>query len=102
MRSRSATQADGSALPSWLQFDAATRTFSGTPVNGDVGSVSVRLTATDLAGAQASQTFAIEVANVNDAPEVGVLLGNQSGRVGQPTRWQLPEGALSMSMRAMC
>ncbi|WP_231731288.1 putative Ig domain-containing protein [Lampropedia cohaerens] len=89
----SATQADGSALPSWLQFDAATRTFSGTPVNGDVGSVSVRLTATDLAGAQASQTFAIEVANVNDAPEVGVLLGNQSGRVGQPTRWQLPEGA---------
>ena len=89
----SATQADGSALPTWLQFDAATRTFSGTPANGDVGSVSVRLTATDLAGAQASQTFAIEVANVNDAPEVGVLLGNQSGRVGQPTRWQLPEGA---------
>ena len=89
----SATQADGSALPTWLQFDAATRTFSGTPANGDVGSVSVRLTATDLAGAQVSQTFAIEVANVNDAPEVGVLLGNQSGRVGQPTRWQLPEGA---------
>lgn len=89
----SATQADGSALPSWLQFDAATRTFSGTPANGDVGSVSVRLTATDLAGAQASQTFAIEVANVNDAPEVGVLLGNQTGRVGQPNRWQLPEGA---------
>lgn len=89
----SASQADGSALPSWLTFDAATRTFSGTPANGDVGSVSVRLIATDLAGAQATQTFAIAVANVNDAPEVGVPLANQSGRVGQAARWQLPEGA---------
>ena len=88
-----ATLANGDPLPDWLSFDAQTGTFSGTPANGDVGSVSVRLTATDLAGAQVSQTFAIEVANVNDAPEVGVLLGNQSGRVGQPTRWQLPEGA---------
>ncbi|HSV28942.1 MAG TPA: putative Ig domain-containing protein, partial [Candidatus Omnitrophota bacterium] len=89
----SATRADGSALPSWLSFDAATRTFSGTPTNDHVGSLAVRLTATDLAGAQASQTFTIEVANVNDAPEVGVLLGNQTGRVGQATTWQLPQGA---------
>ncbi|NTV75870.1 MAG: hypothetical protein HGA66_16905, partial [Holophaga sp.] len=29
-----ATQADGSALPTWLTFTAATRTFSGTPLNG--------------------------------------------------------------------
>ncbi len=27
----SATLADGTALPSWLSFDAATQTFSGTP-----------------------------------------------------------------------
>ncbi|WP_461584907.1 putative Ig domain-containing protein [Tepidiphilus sp. HLB4] len=89
----SATQADGSALPSWLRFDAATRTFSGTPANGDVGSVSVRLIASDVAGAQASQTFAIGVTNVNDAPEVGTLLANQTGRAGTPLSWQLPEGA---------
>jgi VCBS repeat-containing protein len=89
----SATQADGSALPTWLRFDATTRTFSGTPVNGDVGSVSVRLTASDMAGASASQTFAIEVTNVNDAPEVGVSLTNQTGRVGQAVSWQLPESA---------
>lgn len=86
----SATQADGSALPTWLRFDAATRTFSGTPVNGDVGSVSVRLTASDVAGTQASQTFTIGVANVNDAPEVGTLLANQTGRAGTPLSWQLP------------
>ncbi|WP_324770836.1 putative Ig domain-containing protein, partial [Pokkaliibacter plantistimulans] len=35
----SATLADGSALPGWLSFDAATGTFSGTPENGDVGSL---------------------------------------------------------------
>jgi len=86
----SATQADGSALPTWLRFDAATRTFSGTPVNGDVGSVSVRLTASDVAGASASQTFAIGVSNVNDAPEIGTMLTNQTGRAGTALSWQLP------------
>jgi VCBS repeat-containing protein len=89
----SATQADGSALPAWLSFDAATRTFSGVPANGDVGSVSLRLTATDLAGAQASQTFTVGVANVNDAPEVGIALANQTARTGNPVIWQLPQGA---------
>ena len=43
----SATLADGSALPSWLVFDAATRTFSGTPANGDVGSLSILVIGTD-------------------------------------------------------
>lgn len=89
----SATQADGSVLPTWLQFDAATRTFSGTPVNGDVGSVSVRLTASDVAGASASQTFAIGVSNVNDAPEIGTVLANQNGRAGTELSWQLPATA---------
>lgn len=89
----SATLADGSALPAWLSFDAATRTFSGLPVNGDVGNVSLRVTATDLAGAQASQTFSIGVTNVNDAPEVGMVLTNQSARAGTPFTWQLPQGA---------
>ena len=32
----SATLADGSALPSWLGFDAQARTFSGTPDTADV------------------------------------------------------------------
>ena len=32
-----ATQADGSPLPSWVSFDPATRTFSGTPTDADSG-----------------------------------------------------------------
>jgi len=45
-----ATLLDGSELPSWLEFDAAEGTFSGTPLNEDVGVLALRLTATDMAG----------------------------------------------------
>jgi VCBS repeat-containing protein len=44
----SATLSNGSALPSWLKFDAATGTFSGTAPK-QVTSLDVRLTATDKA-----------------------------------------------------
>jgi Ca2+-binding RTX toxin-like protein len=63
--------ADGSALPAWLSFDAATRTFSGTPANADVGRIEVRVTATDPSGASVSDVFALAVANVNDLPTAG-------------------------------
>ena len=63
-----ATLANGSALPGWLSFDTATRTFSGTPLNADVGAFPVNVTATDAAGARVSSSFALTVANTNDAP----------------------------------
>jgi fibronectin-binding autotransporter adhesin len=66
--SYTATLADGSPLPSWLSFDAATRTFSGTPTNGDVGAINVRVTATDGSNASASSDFTLTVTNTNDAP----------------------------------
>src|SRR3954447_12291851 len=66
----SATMEDGSALPSWLNFDAATGTFSGTPANGDVGSLSIKVTAKDGANVMASDVFNLAVANTNDAPVV--------------------------------
>ena len=65
-----ATLADGTALPSWLHFDASTGTFTGTPENGDVGTISVMVTATDGSDATASSSFALTVNNVNDAPVV--------------------------------
>jgi Ca2+-binding RTX toxin-like protein len=43
----SASLADGSALPAWLAFDAATQTFSGTPADADWGPLRVMLTASD-------------------------------------------------------
>ena len=63
-----ATQSDNSALPPWLSFTAATRTFSGTPLTADVGTVSVKVTASD-GTASVSDTFDIVVsAAANTAP----------------------------------
>ena len=56
-----ATQSDDTALPSWLSFAAATRTFSGTPPAADVGTVSVKVTASDGHGGSVSDTFDIVV-----------------------------------------
>ena len=63
-----AALSNDAALPSWLSFDALARTFSGTPANADVGSVDVKVTATDGSAASVSDTFALAVTNTNDAP----------------------------------
>jgi Ca2+-binding RTX toxin-like protein len=56
-----ATLADGSALPAWLTFDAATQTFRGTPGSTDVGTVALMVTATDAGGLSASTSFGVSV-----------------------------------------
>jgi VCBS repeat-containing protein len=66
----SATLADGSALPAWLRFDAASRTFSGTPENRDVGLLRVRVTASEADTGSVSDIFDLNVVNTNDAPVV--------------------------------
>ncbi|MDH4583800.1 tandem-95 repeat protein, partial [Pseudomonas sp. BN415] len=68
--SYSASLADGSPLPGWLSFDTATRTFSGTPAAGDIGSLSVRVTATDSGNVNVSDVFTLSIGNTNDAPSV--------------------------------
>jgi VCBS repeat-containing protein len=50
----SATQANGTALPSWLVFDAATRTFAGQAPK-QTGSIDVMVTATDVAADGSTQ-----------------------------------------------
>jgi uncharacterized delta-60 repeat protein len=64
----SAKLVDGSALPSWLNFDPVTREFSGTPVNDDIGAIQIQIVATDLAGASASSTFNLSVVRSNVRP----------------------------------
>jgi len=91
--SYTATLADGKALPEWLHFDAARQTFSGTPGNDDVGNFSIRVTATDGRGGSAAQNFALEVVNVNDAPQIGATLANQQGTGGKPWQYRLPANA---------
>jgi hypothetical protein len=59
----SATLGDGSVLPSWLSFNAATRTFSGTPIN--TGNLNLKITATDSSGKTASDTFLFSILTGN-------------------------------------
>ena len=69
--SYSAKLADGSMLPTWLQFNSETRQFTGTPDDAQVGTLSIMVTAAD-ADASVSQTFDLTVTNVNDAPSGAV------------------------------
>ncbi|WP_323666923.1 putative Ig domain-containing protein, partial [Pectobacterium punjabense] len=74
----SATLADGSPLPGWITFNPTTGTFSGTPGNADVGSLSIRVTATDSSNASVYTDFSLTVTNVNDAPVVAMPIPAQS------------------------
>ncbi|SVC97663.1 uncharacterized protein METZ01_LOCUS350517, partial [marine metagenome] len=62
------TDTGGSALPSWLTFTAGTRTYSGTPLNANVGALNVRTTCTDGSSAAVNDDFTITVTNTNDVP----------------------------------
>jgi hypothetical protein len=59
--SYSAKLANGSNLPTWLTFDAVTRTFAGTPAAGDAGNLSIAVTATDKAGLTVASNFGLNV-----------------------------------------
>ena len=86
----SATLATGSALPSWLSFDAWTRTFTGTPNDVQVGSLDLRVTATDTGNLTASDVFTLRVQNVNEAPIVANPLPDQSTPTGQSYSFSVP------------
>ncbi|GKX36796.1 hypothetical protein SOASR014_05350 [Pectobacterium carotovorum subsp. carotovorum] len=91
----SATLADGTALPSWLSFNPATGTFSGTPANGDVGSLTIKVTATDGSNASVSTTFGLTVTNVNDAPVVSGTIAAQSIAQGGSLNVTVPAGTFT-------
>jgi hypothetical protein len=55
----SATLSNGGVLPTWLSFNPATRTFSGTPMA--LGSIGLKVIVTDTANATASCTFTLNV-----------------------------------------
>ena len=57
----STSLADGSPLPAWLVFDASSRTFTAAPGSGDLGTIQLRLVATDLSGRTGDATFSISV-----------------------------------------
>jgi hypothetical protein len=93
----SATLANGNPLPTWLHFDPATGTFSGTPGNADVGNLSIKVTASD-GGAPVSTNFSLTVTNVNDAPVVGAPIPPQSIAQGGGLNFTCQRAPLSTRM----
>ncbi|PKL88340.1 MAG: hypothetical protein CVV23_10740 [Ignavibacteriae bacterium HGW-Ignavibacteriae-2] len=57
----SSTLSNGNPLPSWLNFDSSTRTFTGTSVTVD--NYFIKVTATDTANAKAFCTFNLKIEN---------------------------------------
>ena len=60
----SSSQADGSALPGWLNIHSSTGTLFGAPLDNDVGVMNITITVTDISGASVSDTFALSVTDL--------------------------------------
>ena len=89
-----AAQADNSALPTWLTFAPATRAFSGMPTA--VGTVSVKVTASDSDGLSVSDTFDIIIsATANNAPTLATEIPNQQATAGVMFNYAFPSTTFS-------
>ncbi|MFM9967632.1 MAG: putative Ig domain-containing protein, partial [Burkholderiales bacterium] len=73
----------------------STHTFSGTPLNGDVSVLNVRVTAKDSSNVAVSDDFLLTVANVNDAPVVNFSVGTQNTKIDNLFSYTLPAGGFT-------
>ena len=55
------TMADDTGVPPWLSFNPATQVFSGTPGQGDIGTLNLRITAKDPANASAEAYLTLTI-----------------------------------------
>ena len=94
MLTYTAALSDGGMLPSWLTFDPATRTFTGTPGPGDSGPVRVTVTASD-GTATVSDEFALMVTVGNTPPEVANPLADQEATTGDLFTYVVPADAFT-------
>ncbi|AFY80370.1 DUF4347 domain-containing protein [Oscillatoria acuminata] len=70
------TLANGDPLPDWLIFNDD-GTFTGTPGGGDIGTLTIIVTATDQSGASITDTFDLIIQPPNDGGNIGG--GNTGG-----------------------
>ena len=77
-----AKQADGSALPNWVQFDSQSGTFTVNPPAGFNEELKILVTARDQEGREATASFRFFVGKEKDKPK-------QAGRLGLTEQLQL-------------
>ncbi|MEJ7647414.1 MAG: PQQ-dependent sugar dehydrogenase [Chryseolinea sp.] len=96
--SYSASLENGAALPSWLTFNAATRTFSGTPGSSNGGTVNIRVTASEATGT-ANDVFALSVSGgIATATFYRAINLNGTALSIDGNNWQASAGAPNFSM----
>ena len=76
-----ARQANGSALPAWMEFDAVSGLFRGVPPDGKAVSVDVIVTARDSQAREASVVFTLEL-GVRGADAPAASPNRDSGSTG--------------------
>ncbi|MDQ3535599.1 MAG: malectin domain-containing carbohydrate-binding protein [Bacteroidota bacterium] len=93
-----ATLADNSDLPLWLSFNPLTRTFSGTPGKNDVGTIEIKVTATDKRAASISDYFLLVIYNKNEPfiEEIADIITQQDSPIG-PITFIISSGDQDMS-----
>ncbi len=77
-----ATKTDNSPLPAWLGFVPGTRTFSGTPAPANVGTLSVKVTATDNGTPVLATNDSFDIVVAAIAPAVTTLSASSTGSYG--------------------
>jgi len=87
------TLENGDILPDWLTFNASTLNYSGAPTNDDIGSLSIKITATDTSLESTSDIFIITVNNINDAPILVQKIPDQSVNEDEDFRFAFNDNA---------
>ena len=82
-----ATLSDGNPLPQWLSFNPDTLLFSGTPINDNIGTINIKVIATDTSSASVENTFSI---TINDTIENLPLISTNY----RMPRYVLPMGGI--------
>lgn len=88
----SARIAGGSALPSWLNFDAGAGRFTGTPPLNFNGFIDIEVSATD-GTLSTSDIFRLSVTAVNDAPVAAIALIDRNSLEDGAIDFTLPAGS---------
>jgi hypothetical protein len=93
-----ATQSNGQALPSWLTFNAATETFTGT-APPTAQSLGITVTATDSSGLSSSENFTASVQPAAPVVRPGISVTaqtpNQTWIDGQAVNLALPSNTFT-------
>ncbi|MBC3873681.1 calcium-binding protein [Undibacterium flavidum] len=86
---------DGSALPSWLSFNATTRVISGTPAVSNLGTLSLTLWGTDNYGLALGQNLTMTVNPANRAPVLAVALPDQTATQSTAFTYTIPSSSFT-------